>query len=53
MSDQNTTALFYPIPCLQKSETVLVNQDNDIAEIFFQTYIPPLPKYEAPKKRDV
>lgn len=53
MSDQNTIASFFYISYLQKSEIVLVNQDNDIAEIFLQIFFLLLPEYTMPKKLDM
>lgn len=47
-TDQDTKASLSPIPTLQKSETVSVHKD--IAKVLLQTFFPPHPEYEAPKK---
>lgn len=50
MTDQNATASFSPIPLLQKSETISVQKEEDIAEVLLDTFFPQLPEYVPPEK---
>lgn len=53
MSDQNTSAVFSPISLLRKSNTVYVQDNEDIADVLLDTFFPPLPEYVSPAILDL
>ncbi len=48
MTDQKSKALFSPIPVLQSSGGIQLQKDDEIAEVFLETFFPQLPPYVPP-----